>query len=274
LKARIRAGTRECVVDLDRAVSIAAEMRFTGESPRHFGAPAADAHSLVLPGFSGNVATGASCNCSTITLTPHCNGTHTESVGHLTLQALDAFRIVPLGPMLAVLVTVVPESASGASDSGVSQSHPHDRLITPRLLAAAWSAHARAMSSIRALVIRTSPNPKSKLDRTDTTPPYLSPEAALWIVEQGIEHLIVDLPSVDRVEDEGRLAAHRVFFGLPAGIRELDQARRARCTITELAYVPDEVPDGEYLVELQVPAISGDAVPSRPLLYALEAESP
>ena len=274
MKARIRAGTRECIVDLARAVSLAAEMRFTGEGPRHFGAPAAAAHSLVLPAFSGSVATGASCNCSTITLTPHCNGTHTESVGHLTLQALDAFRIVPLGPVLAVLVTVVPERASDAADSGVAQSQPPDRLITPRLLAAAWSAHARAMSSIRALVIRTSPNPKSKLDRTDTTPPYLSPEAALWIVEQGIEHLIVDLPSVDRLEDEGRLAAHRAFFGLPAGVRELDQARRARCTITELAYVPDEVPDGEYLLELQVPAIAGDAVPSRPLLYALEAESP
>jgi kynurenine formamidase len=105
-------------------------------------------------------------------------------------------------------------------------------------------------------------------------PPYLSPEAVLWIVEQGIEHLIVDLPSVDRVEDGGHLAAHRVFFGLPAGGRDLDQARRARCTITELAYIADEMPDGEYLLTLQVPAISGDAVPSRPLLYALEAESP
>ena len=130
------------------------------------------------------------------------------------------------------------------------------------------------MSSIRALVIRTRPNPKSTFHRTDSAPPYLLPEAVLWIVEQGIEHLIVDLPSIDRVQDGGHLAAHRVFFGLPAGVQELDQARRAHCTVTELAYVPDAVPDGEYLLELQVPAICGDAVPSRPLLYALEAQLP
>lgn len=274
MKARIQAGTRECVVELDRAVSIAAEMSFTAESPQHFGAPAASARSLVLPGFSGNVVAGASCNCSTITLTPHCNGTHTECAGHLTLQPLDAFRVVPLGLVPAALVTVAPESASCASRTATTTPRAHDKLITPRLLAAALSARPRTISPVRALVIRTLPNPKDKLERLDTVPPYLSPEAALWIVECGIEHLIVDLPSVDRVQDEGHLLAHRIFFGLPPGVRELDRALRARCTITELAYVPDAVPDGEYLLELQVPAIAGDAVPSRPLLYAFEADSP
>jgi arylformamidase len=274
LKARIRAGGCECIIDLDRPVSLATEMSFTAESLRHFGAPAASSHALVLPGFCGSIAAGASCNCSTITLTPHCDGTHTECAGHLTLQPLDAFRIVPPGLVPAVLLTVAPESAACAGDTSTPPPRTQDRLITQRLLSAAWSAHARAIAPVRALVIRTLPNSNSKLEPTNTVPPYLSPEATLWIVEHGIEHLIVDLPSVDRVEDEGRLAAHRVFFGLPAGTRDLKQVRRAQCTITELAYVPDVVPDGEYLLELQVPAISGDAVPSRPLLYALETDSP
>ena len=43
--------------------------------------------------FSGSVATGASCNCRTITLTPHCNGTHTECAAHLTLEPLDESAI-------------------------------------------------------------------------------------------------------------------------------------------------------------------------------------
>ena len=34
--------------------------------------------------------------------------------------------------------------------------------------------------------------------------------------------------------------------------------------------MPDTLADGAYLLELQVPALGGDAVPSRPLLYALE----
>lgn len=274
MKANVRVGMRDCVVDLDRPVSLAAEISLTGEGLRHFGAPAARAHALVMPGFSGSVAAGASCNCSTVTLTPHCNGTHTECVGHLTVQPLDAIRVVPLGLIPALVVTVGPEGASGASDTSLPEPRAHDRLITQRLLAAAWDARTQAISPIRALVIRTLPNAKGKLERTDTVPPYISAEAAHWIAERGIEHLVVDLPSVDRVEDGGHLTAHRVFFGLSAGVRELSQARRARCTITELAYVPDVVADGEYLLELQVPEISGDAVPSRPLLYSLEADPP
>jgi len=85
----------------------------------------------------------------------------------------------------------------------------------------------------------------------------------------GIEHLVVDLPSIDRAHDEGRLTAHRLFFGLPAGQTALARAARSTCTVTELAYIPDEAVDGPYLLELQVPAINGDAVPSRPLLYAV-----
>jgi arylformamidase len=269
LKACVRGGTREYLIDLERPVSIAAEMSFEAPGLRHFGAPAARSHALALPGFSGDVVTGASCNCHTITLTPHCNGTHTECAGHLTVQPLDAFRVVPPGLVPAMLVTATPESAPRAGDISGPQSHSRDELITPRLLTAAWPAQSRAPSPVRALVIRTLPNPKGKLERADVVPPYLSPEAALWLVERDIEHLIVDLPSVDRIDDGGYLAAHRIFFGLPTGARDLNQARRPQCTITELAYVPDVLPDGEYLLELQVPAIAGDAVPSRPLLYAL-----
>ena len=74
--------------------------------------------------------------------------------------------------------------------------------------------------------------------------------------------------------DEGRLTAHRIFFGLPHGATALAAATRATATVTELAFVPDEVADGPYLLELQVPALAGDAVPSRPLLYALAGRGP
>jgi arylformamidase len=80
---------------------------------------------------------------------------------------------------------------------------------------------------------------------------------------------VVDLPSIDRAHDEGRLTAHRLFFGLPPGSVRLADATRAAATITELAFIPDALADGAYLLELQVPALAGDAVPSRPLLYSI-----
>lgn len=278
MRAAVRVGGRALEVDLDRAESLAIEIEFLGTEPRCFGAPPASARPLTVPGFAGRVADGGSCNCSTLQLTPHCNGTHTECAGHLTAEALDAFRIVPTGLMPAALVTVAPENAGNVRESSDPAPQAGDSLVTARLLSAAWAdilphAQAERRAAIRALVIRTLPNPPEKRSRnyTGTVAPYLSREAARWLVERGIEHLVVDLPSIDRTHDAGRLTAHRVFFGLPPGATDLAGARRAHCTITELAYVPDSTADGEHLLELQVPALAGDAVPSRPLLYAVRA---
>jgi hypothetical protein len=88
-----------------------------------------------------------------------------------------------------------------------------------------------------------------------------------WIVARDVASLVVDLPSLDRADDGGTLAAHRVFWGLPPGARDARQAQRGRALVTELAYVPESAPDGLYLLELHVPAFGADAAPSRPVLY-------
>jgi arylformamidase len=120
--------------------------------------------------------------------------------------------------------------------------------------------------------VRTLPNGLDKRSRNYTRQPaaFLSLPAASFIVERGIEHLVLDVPSADRADDAGELGAHRAFFGLDPGERALAAARRPQCTITELAYVPDTLSDGPWLLQLQIPALAGDALPSRPLLYGLQ----
>jgi arylformamidase len=265
-------------VDLTTPISLAIDLDFSRAQPRHFGAPPATSRPFAVPGFSGSVAHGASCNCQTLTLVPHCNGTHTECVGHLTREPVDAHRIVPLGFLPALLVSIDPVDASASKESTDPIPQPGDKLITRGALEKSWSAAAQSPAPLEpsALIIRTLPNAPTKQhqDYSDSTPPYLTREAANLLIERGIEHLVVDLPSIDRSHDEGRLTAHRVFFGLPPGSTALAQATRARATVTELAYMPDTVPDGPYLLELQVPALGGDAVPSRPLLYRLSSQAP
>ena len=90
-------------------MSLAIAVEFGAPGPRHFGAPAPAATPFAVGSFSGSVATGASANCSTITLTPHCQMTHTESVAHLTRESGDAWRVVPRGLLPAVVVSVMPE---------------------------------------------------------------------------------------------------------------------------------------------------------------------
>jgi arylformamidase len=267
VRARLALAGAELDIDLSRPVNLALELDFSGPQPRHFGAPRASSRWFETAGFKGSVARGASCNCEVITLIPHCNGTHTESVGHLTRERLDTWRVVPVGLLPAVVVSVAPEEARDEGSEPAPQ--PTDRLISRRALERGWPA--QSPFAPRALIVRTLPNGEEKRTRdySGQTPAYLSQEAAHWLVSRGIEHLIVDVPSIDRAQDEGRLTAHRIFFGLPRTSVELAAAARPAATITELAFVPDSVPDGAGLLELQVPALGGDAVPSRPLLYPL-----
>jgi kynurenine formamidase len=272
LKARIQlAGAAEVTTDLCTPLDIAIPQDFSAAQPRHFGAPSASTHPFSVPGFAGSVARGASCNCNVITLIPHCNGTHTECAGHLTIERLDAHRQVPPGLLPALLTTIEPVDAHRALETTEPAPQAGDKLITRGSIEGRWPDTLPFQP--RALVIRTLPNDAAKMQRdyTDGTPPYLSREAAEFLVARGIEHLVVDLPSIDRAHDEGRLTTHRVFFGLPRGSHSLASARRPGSTVTELAFIPDEIADGPYLLQIQVPAIGGDAVPSRPLLYMLES---
>jgi hypothetical protein len=77
---------------------------------------------------------------------------------------------------------------------------------------------------------------------------------------------LVDIPSVDKEIDGGALAFHHAFWNVP------EQPITNR-TITELIYVPNEVEDGHYILELQLSNFDNDAAPSRPLLYKKRKEA-
>jgi arylformamidase len=269
LNALLQVDGREVRIDLSQPFDLSVELDFQGPQVRHFGAPRAGAQPYSVPGFAASVARGGSCNCESITLIPHCNGTHTECAGHLTREPLYAQRIVPRGLLPALLISAEPVPSDQTPESSDPAPLAGDSVVTRGALQAAWPAELPFKP--RALVIRTLPNEPAKRTRdyTDITPAYLTREAAQHLVERDIEHLVVDLPSIDRVHDAGRLTAHRLFFGLPAGETALARAARSKCTVTELAYIADAAVDGPYLLEVQVPAINSDAVPSRPLLYAV-----
>jgi arylformamidase len=208
-------------------------------------------------------------------LTPHANGTHTESVGHLTVERVDVHSLVPQRLLLAALLTVEPELAADSRESSEPRPADVDLLITRARLEEAWPAPLAPLAprvNARAAVIRTQPNePQKFTEDYRAAAPFLSAEAAAFLVERGIDHLVLDVPSADRGSDGGVLTAHRRFFGLPPGSTQLSQALRPGCTITELAYIGAAVADGWYLLSLQAPAIAGDAVPSRPVLYPIRA---
>ncbi len=245
--------------DLQQPVDIAIPLLFSGPQPSHFDAPVATSHPYEAAGFVGDTRAGGSCNCEAIELVPHCNGTHTECVGHITDQRVSIHDCLKDSLLTAVLVSVATETVSGG-----------DRVITAAQLMEATNAFP---GEADALIVRTLPNPEDKKTHNHAAevPPYFSSEAMTWIAER-YEHLLTDLPSVDRSHDEGRLAAHRIFWGMDVDSRDYESARFPDRTITEMIYAGDDIADGFYLLNLQVPPFVADAAPSRPRLYPLEEQ--
>lgn len=262
------AGRRWRVAAQGHDVSI--PLRFNDAQPTFFGAAGASEQPLAGGSFVGDVRQGGSCNCSVHTLAPHCNGTHTECVGHITRERLGVRELATRHLSAALLISIKPEAAGNVAEQNDVAPATGDSVITQAALQDAVGS--AVLSDYRALVVRTLPNDASKLSRNydhDPPPPYFTATAMRWIVEQGIATLVVDLPSIDRAQDGGRLAAHRIFWGMPAGSISAATATRKHATITEMAFIDSTIADGPYLLNLQVAPFVTDAAPSRPILFPM-----
>lgn len=242
---------------LGRPTDLALPLDVHGAQPNAYGAPPANARPYSGEGFTLDTRQGGSCNCEVIEFTPHCNGTHTEGVGHLTAERVPLSSVLP-EPFLACSVISVG---------------PHGRTIQAEAIERA--AAGLDADFFKALVVRTLPNAADKATRRweDATTPYFTPEAMDVVRGMGVDHLLVDLPSLDPLRDGGRLAAHRVFWEVLPGSTEVPAGAARLRTVTEMIFVPDHVTDGRYLLTIQVPRLVSDAAPSRPILFALDEVS-
>lgn len=255
---------------MNRVYDISIPLTFGGPQPAHFGAPPASATPLRAGSFVGSTALGGSCECATLTLTPHCNGTHTETARHLTGRGPAPYEAVDRLWFVAQLITVTPVPRTETTDMTVPASQAEDLLITAEMVAAALDADP-ASHDLSALVVRTQPNDTAKrtADWSTRSAPFFTREAIQAIVRRQIRHLLFDGPSLDRTHDEGRLIAHRAFFGLPPTGKGNPSAPRQGATVTEMVFVPDTVEDGHYLLGLHVPPFDSDAAPSRVLMQRM-----
>lgn len=200
--------------------------------------------------FVGKVTEGASTNFNDIWFNPHAHGTHTECVGHITEEFHSVNQNLKKYFFLAEVITIAPEKQKG------------DFVISKKQL-----QYALRNSKAEAIVIRTIPNLREKLSKqySNSNPPYILEEAAKYLVELGVEHLLIDLPSVDKEHDNGELLAHNVFWNTSGQIRK-------QATITEFVFVDNAIKDGCYILNLQVAPFENDASPSRPVLYKIIEE--
>lgn len=267
-----RIGATKFTVDTARPVDLSIPLDFNGPQANAFEAPAATASAWRSETFVGDTREGGSCNVEIYSLNAHCNGTHTECVGHIAVDRIAVANILKESLFPATVVTVTPWRAEELPDDYNPSRKPEDLLISKDMLEQQLTDVE--IGFLDAVVVRTQPNGIEKKSRRylDPPPAYFSFEAMKYIVDRGVNHLLVDLPSVDRLLDDGRMSAHRIFWGVAEGSHEVEAGRFSLRTITEMVYVPDEVDDGRYLLNLQIPSFLADAAPSRPVLYGLIQE--
>lgn len=265
----IRLEKQNFIFDSRNAKDISIPLKFNEEQPSIYGVKRAESEAYEADGFVGDTRQGGGCNFEQLTLVPHCNGTHTECIGHITHKRFSIQKQLCDSLIPATVVTLLPENALDSSDTYIPLKESGDVFISERVLKNALKPISKDF--LKALVVRTLPNDTSKRSRNylEKKPAFFSLEAMRYIVEAGVEHLLVDLPSVDRAHDEGKLNAHHIFWNIKAGEHVEESASMLNKTITEMIYVKDEIPDGSYLLNLQIAPFVSDASPSRPLLYPL-----
>lgn len=215
--------------------------------PKCYQAPDLYFEPLRAGSFVGSIRDGATVNFFNIFINPHGSTTYTECSGHIFDNNLFVKDVLTHSFFNAQLISFYPEETTDG-----------DFILGPN---AVKQLKERVAKNIKALVIRTLPNSEAKKskDYSQTNPPYLRSDFIQFIVDCDIEHLLIDMPSVDRELDEGNLLGHRAFWN--------SLERRKKCTITEMIYVANDIEDDVYLLQLNILAICLDVSPSRPILY-------
>ena len=202
---------------------------------------------VVMGDWIGDVTKGGSVNFRNIMFNPHGNGTHTECVGHISKEFYTINKSLKRFVFVAELITVLPTKLENG-----------DFAITRKQFETALNDIPKP----EAIVIRTLSNGSNKLhtNYSNTNPPFILKDAIEYLNELGVRHLLIDMPSIDKEQDGGKLEAHHAFWNYPNKV-ELEK------TITEMIYVPNEINDGTYILNLQIAPFENDASPSKPILY-------
>ena len=255
MKATIERNNHNYKVDLSNPIDISIPLRGDDKGVNAWYVEPMKIEPVRTEQFLGSVAEGGDVNFRNIYFNPHGNGTHTECVGHISEVVHSINDTLKTFFFFAELISIEPEEYFGEETEFKKKG---DRVITKNQIQKAIQGRPEA------IVIRTLPNDVEKTEHqySNTNWPYLEEEAAQYISEIGIKHLLIDLPSVDREHDGGKMISHRAFWNYPS-------STRYDATISELIFVPERVIDGEYFINIQIASFENDASPSKPLLFEI-----
>ncbi|QEG24138.1 cyclase family protein [Mariniblastus fucicola] len=268
--------SRTFEVDMSQGHDISRVVRFlNGPEMDPAFVPKASRAPFSSGGFVGAVEKGGSCNVDRLDWIPHCHGTHTETVAHilkypwqvLSKEQEHSVPVVsdfcPKKFFTAALISVAPVKAIDSNDTYRPNFGDTDRIVSGQGIEKALQAID--VGKVDALILRTDDQLYDFNSGPET--PFLSVEAMQAVVKSGVDHLLLDLPSVDRLNDDGHLTSHHIFWNVPEHESVATKDSWLHKTITEMVTIGAELNDGLYLLNLQCSPVVSDAAPSRAVIY-------
>lgn len=240
-------------------------------SSNAFHMPGVNVRTLEFEGqFVGDVNRGGSCNVDILTYIPH-GLTHMETSAHILNPGSNppTIKDIPaehLGGLVYLMDLTSLDAAPGQKIGWETIKKKLKQVTLP--------------VSMLAIKTKASELP-SGFDFSGKDFLSLDAEAARGIHDfpasvhgsvhgsggQRIDCLILDLPSIDPEKDEGKLAAHRRFFGIPMkGHDAVDGEKRV---LVELAWFHG-LDEGYYYAVITPPRFQANAVSTGVVFYPLE----
>ena len=145
--------------DSTGGIDISIPLDFYGAQPRAYGVEKASAKAYISDNFVGDIRRGGSCNFEKYTLIPHCNGTHTECIGHISDDRIFINETLKDTLVPSSLITVIPVNALSSDDSYLAGKEKDDLLIDKKSLMELTKSDR---DFLEGLIIRTLPNDESK----------------------------------------------------------------------------------------------------------------
>jgi len=156
MELTLQLGGRRFRVCIDRPEHIGIPLRFDGPQPNAYGVEPAVSRAYESGSFVGDTRRGGSCNFDTLTMTAHCNGTHTECIGHIAHQRIAVHTILSESLIPATVVSVAPRAALSSPESYPLIKEEGDRIITAAALAE--GLRDADPDFLDAIIVRTLPN--------------------------------------------------------------------------------------------------------------------
>ena len=121
MNATVQIADETFEVDLESPIDISIPLKFDGPQPNAFGVEPATSKACEYGSLLGDTRRGGSVNFEQYTFIPHCNGTHTECVGHITNERISVRDCLHDVLIPAFLVSVEIDNLDGSDDLVISE---------------------------------------------------------------------------------------------------------------------------------------------------------